>query len=108
MSGVSIIICTYNGADRLPQCLDALSKCAFEDGGEVIVVDNNSTDDTAALAQSYWQTFDTAPVPLTTIHEAKQGLAWARCAGAKAAVCDVIIFCDDDNVLAPDYVSVAS
>src|SRR5262245_30631976 len=108
MSSVSVIVCTYNGAGRLPQCLDALSKCAFESGGELLVVDNSSTDDSAAVAASHWATIDSAPVPLTIVNEAKQGLTWARRAGAQAAQNDLIIFCDDDNLLDPDYVSIAT
>ena len=107
MNGVSVVICTYNGAGRLPQCLNALSKCAFESDGEVIVVDNNSTDYAAAVAASHWATIDSAPVPLRIVKEAKQGLTWARRAGAQAAHYDLIIYCDDDNLLDPDYVSAA-
>jgi len=106
-SGVSVVICTHNGAGRLPKCLDALSKCAFESDGEVIVVDNNSTDDSAAVAASCWATADDAPVPLRVVKEAKQGLTWARRAGAQAAQYELIVYCDDDNLLNPDYVIAA-
>ena len=107
MNGISVVICTYDGAGRLPQCLDALSKCAFGSGGEVVVVDNGSTDDSAVVAASHWATIDSAPVPLRIVKEAKNGRAWARRAGAQAAQYDLLIYCDDDNLLDPDYVSAA-
>jgi glycosyltransferase involved in cell wall biosynthesis len=106
-SGVSVVICTFNGGRRLPQCLDALSKCAFENGGEVILVDNNSIDDSAVLATSHWANIKNAPVSLRVVKEVKQGLTWARRTGADVAQYDTIIYCDDDNLLDPDYVTVS-
>lgn len=63
---------------------------------EVIVVDNNSTDATVAVAQRY--SF------VTVLHESRQGVAYARDCGFNAASGDVIGRTDGDTVLAPDWV----
>ena len=59
---------------------------------DVIVVDNNSEDDTAAVAQSKGA---------TVIHEPVQGIARARNAGAGHVEGDVLIFVDADVILPP-------
>ena len=54
MPAMSVVIATYNRADRLRTCLDALDRqtCPLS-AFEVIVVDDGSTDDTAALLEAY-------------------------------------------------------
>jgi glycosyltransferase involved in cell wall biosynthesis len=50
----SIIICTYNRAKILAQCLTSLAEQSFpKENYEVIIVNNNSTDNTGEVAQSY-------------------------------------------------------
>src|SRR5690348_8092021 len=73
--GISVVICTYNGAERLPQTLAHLA--AQEDTGtiawEVLVVDNASTDDTAEVARRCWPA--DAPAPLRVVGEPRMGLS---------------------------------
>lgn len=105
MNGISIVVCCYNSASKLLLTLPHLSK-QVTDGKlnwEVIIVDNNSTDDTTAVALATWQASG-CNKPLRTVFEAKPGLCYARETGVAKAAFDIIIFCDDDNLLAENYV----
>lgn len=104
MNGISVIVCCYNSALRLPLTLGYLSKQKTEKNlsWEIIIVNNNSKDNTVETAKSSWQSFANGK-ELQIIDEYKPGLSFAREAGVKAALYDIIIFCDDDNLLAENY-----
>lgn len=57
MLNITIAICTYNGAARLPDVLEALRKQRHTEtiAWDVLIVDNNSTDNTAAIVEHYAQ-----------------------------------------------------
>jgi len=103
--GVSVIICCYNSAARIRETLQALAGQRFSKplAWEVILVDNASTDNTSGVAAGIWATFD-LPVPLRIEEEAEPGLMHARNKGIRAADYSIVLFCDDDNRLSPDYV----
>jgi glycosyltransferase involved in cell wall biosynthesis len=108
MSGISVIICCYNSAVRLPTTLRYLAaQVAGELAWEVVVVDNNSADDTAAVARQQWQERG-SPAPLTVVAEPQPGLSMARKTGLAAARHELILFCDDDNWLEDDYLQQAA
>lgn len=103
MNGISVIVCCYNSVPRLPATLQHLA--AQEAGAlawEVVLVDNNSTDATAAVAHQQWQQLG-APAPLTVVAEPRPGLSMARAAGLAASHFELVLFCDDDNWLEADY-----
>lgn len=92
---VSVVIPVYNESRRLARCLDALSR-QTRAPDEIIVVDNNSTDDSVEIARRY---------PLVRIiTEKKQGITHARSAGFDAARSDVIARIDADSVVRSDWV----
>ena len=103
--GVSIVICCYNSAERLPRTLAHLARQQVPPGisWEVIVVDNASTDDTAVVARKNWP--EPAPAPLRVVPETRSGVNHARLRGANEAVLDLICFIDDDNWVARDWIS---
>lgn len=101
-AGVSIIVCCYNSAKRLPKTLFHLAKQNITKGIEVIIVDNNSSDDTAEVAKSLWEELNN-PFPLRIAFEAQPGLTKAREKGIEVALYDYLIFCDDDNWLDENY-----
>jgi glycosyltransferase involved in cell wall biosynthesis len=103
--GVTILICTYNGAERLPVTLQYIAQQVIPASlsCEVILVDNASLDNTVQLAQEEWSKYDTRIV-LRIIAEPRPGLTYARESGFAAAAYEFIILCDDDNWLCPSYV----
>ena len=106
---VSIIVCCYNSALKLPKTLEHLShqKISADLSYEVIIVDNASTDCTADVARLYWSTLNTK-IPLRIVHETTAGLVHARICGVHAALYELLVFCDDDNWLREDYVQNAA
>lgn len=113
----TVVICTYNGATRLPDVLAALRACAdYTDhwnteaprslAWDVLVVDNNSKDDTAAIVEQFQQQWP-AHVPLRYGFESRQGAAYARHHGIETSRSPLIGFLDDDNVPEADWVVAA-
>jgi glycosyltransferase involved in cell wall biosynthesis len=100
-AGIEVAICSHNGSDRLPAALKALSAQTLP-GREwgVLVVDNASTDDTAGAARRAWSRPDVA---LRIAPEPRPGLNFARERAWAEAARPLVCFCDDDNLLAPDY-----
>jgi glycosyltransferase involved in cell wall biosynthesis len=92
---VSLVIPVYNEESYLALCLQAIAQQTVRPF-EVIVVDNNSTDNTAAVARQF-------PF-VKLIQETRQGVAYARDRGFNAACGDVIGRTDGDTILAPDWV----
>ena len=68
---------------------------------EVLVIDNASTDDTAAVAVANWP--EQAPAALRVIDEPQAGLGHARVRAIREARHELISFLDDDNWAAPDW-----
>lgn len=102
--GVSVVICTHNGARRLPEVLSCLARqdAGRDDPFEVIVVDNASEEDIGAAARSNW--LERPAVPLRTVREPRLGLNHARVRGLLEARADLVSFVDDDNLVASDWV----
>lgn len=93
---ISIIIPVYNDAARLRRCLAALNHQTMPKAQyEIIVVDNNSTDDIAAAAQAYEQ--------IVLTHESQPGSYAARNRGISMAKGDVLAFTDSDCIPAKDW-----
>lgn len=95
---LSVILPTYNGAKRIPDVLERLSKQVVNDNivWNIWVVDNNSSDETAAVVRHYQQQWS-VDCPLNYIFEARQGLAYARQCGIDHSDGSLVAFLDDDN-----------
>jgi glycosyltransferase involved in cell wall biosynthesis len=93
---VSIVIPVYNEADHLDACLQAIAQQS-SNPLEVIVVDNNSTDDTVAIVGRY--SF------VTLLHETRQGVVYARNRGFNAARGEIIGRIDADTLLPVNWVA---
>lgn len=93
---ISVVIPALNEAAMLPLCLHALQEQDYSGHVEVIVVDNGSTDDTAAIARSFGA---------RVVHESKRGIVLARIAGFKAAKSDIIVSTDADTIAPSDWLS---
>lgn len=103
---VSVVVPTYNGAARVPKVLDRLHGQQVHDGisWNVVVVDNNSSDDTAKVVQQYQQNWP-VDCPLSYVFEPQQGLAYARQCGVDNADGELIAFLDDDNWPPDDWIN---
>ena len=103
--GVSVIICCYNSAKRIQPTLEYLArqKNMPNDLWEIIIVDNNCTDNTVEIALHTWQNQD-SQVYLQIVEEQIPGLSAARHKGLQTAKFEYILFCDDDNWLNESYV----
>jgi glycosyltransferase involved in cell wall biosynthesis len=89
----SIIIPAYNEADFLSGTLQSVKdsqSCFPQHNGEIIVVDNNSADQTAQIARDFG---------CTVVFEPVNQISRARNAGAKVAVGKYLIFLDADTLL---------
>jgi glycosyltransferase involved in cell wall biosynthesis len=93
---VSIVIPVYNEAERLGACLEAIARQTVRPH-EVIVVDNNSSDATVALASAYPN--------VVVLRESRQGVVYARDHGFDAASGDIIGRLDADSQIDTDWVA---
>lgn len=97
---VSVIIACYNVTKTLPLQLEALSRQEDAPSFEVILSDNGSDDDLMALADDWADRLDLHYVWSGQI----RGAAYARNVGMSIAKADKWLFCDADDVVAPDWV----
>jgi glycosyltransferase involved in cell wall biosynthesis len=106
--GISIVICTYNGASRLPTTLHhlAMQVVPRELNWEIVVVDNASTDASAQVAREEWSKYKSSGA-FSIVYQPIPGLSSAREMGFAKARYNFIIMCDDDNWLNPKYVALA-
>src|ERR1700690_2126482 len=92
---LTAIICTYNRCKSLPAALQSLAVSELPVGveWEILVVDNNSRDQTRAIVGEF---SDRYPGSFRYLFESRQGLSNARNAGVREARGDVVAFTDDD------------
>ncbi len=99
---ISLIICTYNRAKYIGSTLERVAANVFPtDGYEIVLVDNNSTDGTAAICGAFPESHP--EVNYRYFLETSQGLSYARNRGIREAAGDVLVFLDDDSFIGPDY-----
>ncbi|MCX6300300.1 MAG: glycosyltransferase family 2 protein [Bacteroidetes bacterium] len=106
MVGFSIVVCTYNGAKKLNDLfryLLNLKIAGFE--LEVLIIDNNSSDNTFELASFIASTFH--QLSIRVLKEKKQGKVNALITGFDNAQYEYLVICDDDNWLSDDYLLIA-
>ncbi len=98
---ITVILCTFNPrSDYLEATVDSLRRQTLPaEDWELIVIDNNSSDPVARSLDLNWH-----PAARIVV-ETNQGLARARRRGYVEARGHLIVHSDDDNVLAPDYLS---
>ncbi len=99
---ISVVICSYNRASYIDKAMESLYNQSFSKSFyEIIVVDNNSTDNTASVCDAFITSHTDAHFFYLT--EPKQGASFARNTGAKMARGQLLCFIDDDAVAYPDY-----
>lgn len=90
---VSVVVCCYNAATTLDECLRSLGQLAYPDF-EVIVVDDGSKDGTHLIAEKH---------EMRCIRVPNGGLSKARNLGIEAAKGEIVAFIDSDAYADPDW-----
>jgi glycosyltransferase involved in cell wall biosynthesis len=95
--GVSVVICTHNGASRIGPCLAALAaqRETHAIGWEILIVDNRSSDNLAEVVQRFQEA--SPGLQFRLVSEGTSGTAFARQRGIAEALYEFISFVDDDN-----------
>lgn len=102
---LSVILCTCNRSHLLHHILKDFEKQVFPKGvfpWELVIVDNNSTDETKDLVQ-YW--IAKRHLPIQYIFESQQGKSYALNTGVKISKAHLLAFTDDDVVLDSHWLS---
>jgi len=107
MYDLSLIICTYNNSRQLRETLASIAAQKVGSGAtfEVVVVDNNCTDNTTVVVDAFAKANRSFNTRL--IRESRQGLTPARQCGFAHTHSQWIAFVDDDCILHPDWVEQA-
>jgi glycosyltransferase involved in cell wall biosynthesis len=99
---VTVAIPTYNRAAFLRQTLLGVTEQQFpRDHFEILVIDNNSTDDTRSVVAEFAAKH---PAPRYVL-ETKQGLDYGRNRAIAEARGEIILFADDDILVKPDWIA---
>lgn len=97
----SVAICTHNRAGDLREALLSLLQQRYDEAFEVIVVDNNSTDDTLRTVLEFQKI---ALFPVHYIFEERLGLSVARNRAIREANGEYVLFLDDDAIASPCWI----
>lgn len=93
---LSVLICTYNRCQTLGTTLESVAAQVVPSslGWEILVIDNNSSDETRQVVEEFHRRFDR----IRYLFEPEQGLSHARNAGIREARGEILAFFDDDEV----------
>lgn len=99
---ISIVICTYNRQKFIGECLACLARQTLAIAKwEAIIIDNNSTDNTASIVKEFIAT--NPSLPFRYVFEERKGLSFARNRGIQEAKSQIITFIDDDAEAVPEF-----
>lgn len=97
---ISAVVCTYNRSTLLQKCLESLvNQTVSKSNYEVIIVDNNSSDNTQEVATFFTTKFKN----ISLVRENKQGKSYALNTGISVSQGQYIAFVDDDAQAQPDW-----
>jgi glycosyltransferase involved in cell wall biosynthesis len=102
---ISVIVCTYNRCQSLAETLQSLARMTIPPDviWEVVVIDNNSRDQTSQTVNDFVRCWPI--VPLKYFLEAAPGLSHARNRGIQEGHGDILAFLDDDVLVSPNWLS---
>lgn len=94
---VTIVVPVYNGEENIENCIKSLLNQKYpKENLEIIIVDNNSTDNTAEIIKRY---------PVKYLAEIKQGVCYARNRGLKEATGDLLAYTDSDCIADENWIA---
>lgn len=101
---ISIVVCTYNRGRSLEKTLQSLNRLNLpeENQVELILVDNNSKDDTKKIVSDF---SPVARFPVRYVFESRQGLSHARNRGVAEAAGEILAFTDDDVLVDENWLA---
>lgn len=99
---ITVILCTYNRSASLAKTLDSIARSILPDseGWEVLVVDNNSDDQTREVVHEFCQQY---PHRFRYFFEPRPGKSHALNSGVQEARGDILVFTDDDVTVDPAW-----
>lgn len=99
---LSVIVCTYNRSEFLKDLIASLQEQDLPGDYEIVVVDNNSTDNTRDVVRGL---IGTSRIPIRYVFEGSQGLSHARNSGIRESHGEILAFIDDDAVAEKQWLS---
>ena len=100
---LTVVVCTYNRSDLLAGCLESLCQQTIKkDKFEIILVDNNSTDNTSEIAKGFLDQSN-----FRYLLETSPGLSHARNRGLNEAKGEYVGYIDDDARAKYDWLETA-
>ena len=104
MNTLSLVVATYNGAKKIPLMLQSLTEQTLDkELWNVVIVNNNSTDNTAEVVRGFMTTHPEIRIKL--VDEPQQGLSFARNRGIDESDGEYIVIIDDDEIACPDLLA---
>jgi len=99
---VTVILCTYNRCQELVNALNSAAASRLPESvkWEVLVVDNNSSDQTHEVVEGFRRQY---PGRFRYIFEPQQGKSHALNAGIRETQSEILVFTDDDAIVEPDW-----
>jgi glycosyltransferase involved in cell wall biosynthesis len=99
---ISVVLCTYNRCQSLQRALESAAALVLPESveWEILVVDNNSNDQTRETVENFSSRY---PGRFRYLFETQQGKSYALNTGIREARGDVLAFMDDDVTLDPDW-----
>ena len=101
---ITVILCTYNRCDSLARTLDSILMSTLPESfeWEILVVDNNSSDQTSRVVESFCQKH---PGRIRYLFEPCQGKSYALNSGITRSNGDILAFVDDDVSVEPMWLN---
>ncbi len=102
MAKITVIVCTFNRCQSLAKTLDSVATTTLPESEkwEVVVVDNNSGDQTREVVRDFSRRY---PNCFRYFFEPRQGKSYALNSGIQEARGDVLVFMDDDVTVEPTW-----
>ena len=99
---ITVILCTYNRCESLGKTLEGIAASRLPETieWEVLVVDNNSTDETRKVTEDFNRQY---PGRFRYVFEGQQGLSCARNRGIRESKSDILVFTDDDVTVESEW-----